>query len=108
MNFHSSTPTDEVLRWLRERSIAENMPRTFIDKLDELSTVEDKDEEIEKLGDELSQAEEDKENLLEALTELRVAFVDFLDNGDPDNKADRRIADTAVEIAQAAIARHSA
>lgn len=81
MNFHHGLSSSEFILWLRESAIKGNMPPAFIAAIDNLQTVEDLEAEIETLGDQISELEKDRDNILEELGEF-VRVVD--ENVDPE------------------------
>jgi hypothetical protein len=97
----SNMTAGELIDWLRYRAIDFGMPPQFIDAVDALD-LSDKDAEIEKLGDDLTDLEKVRDDLYEELESL----VNSLDeNLDPD-KSPPEIERT-LGFARKALERHS-
>ena len=97
---YHNMPVADFIKDLRSAAIAGGMKTAFIDMIDQLDTSAYA-EEIEKLGDELSQAEKDRDDLLEELKTLCTAIDENLDS-DVCPAVER-----ALEFAQKAVERHN-
>jgi len=111
MIFHCNTSSDEFIAWLRYNAIKGGMPPQFIDCVDRLASVEDLEAELADAGDELVDAERDRDDLLEELEALVKALdenllpdlekvVDLTDGSG-------KVVENALAAARSAIERHS-
>lgn len=71
-----STPIEDFLDDVRYRAAQSGATPAVIDKLDELLAMPNKDAEIEKLGEELSAMEGNRDDLAEALRDVEKIFCD--------------------------------
>ena len=100
MNFHSNTSRYEFIAWLRDAAVKGSMSAGFIDCIDALDDAADLEAELDKQGEELYQAEKDRDDLREELSML----VDALDDGVEDYS---QTVTRALEFARKAVERHT-
>ncbi len=98
--FHNM-PVGDFIRDLRDAAIKGGMKTAFINMIDELNDPSDWEKQCEELGDKLTDAEKDRDDLLEELETLCTAIDENLD---PD--ACKEV-ERAHEFALKAIERHS-
>ena len=101
MIIHSNTTPAEFIDYLRDAAIRQNASPLVIDSIDKLRENEDREAELEKLGAELDDAQQDKRDLYEELQAL-VRAID--ENLDPDTSP---AIERALKIANFALERHS-
>ena len=103
-HFSSNMTRGEFIDWIRYSAIAGGMPQQFIDRVDELTDMADLEAELEKAGEERAQAEEECDDLLTELKDLRDAVQDQSDL-DPSSMSENLLA--ALKWANKALERHS-
>lgn len=101
MIIHCNTSNAEFIDYLRDAAIRQNAKLQIIDAIDKLRENEDREVELEKLGNELAEMERDKNDLYEELQAL-VRVID--ENLDPDASP---AIEQALKIANLALERHS-
>jgi hypothetical protein len=101
MRAHSGMTSYEFIMCLRDAAIRNNASPMVIDKIDELQTVEDLELDLEKTGDELTEAEEARDDLFDELKTL----VEAIENSDLPTEEDKDVS-RALEFANKALVRH--
>ena len=101
MTIHSNTTPAEFIGYLRDAAIRQNAKPQIIDAIDRLRENEDREAELEKVGNDLAEMEDDKNDLYEELQAL-VRVID--ENLDPDTSP---AIENALKIANLALERHS-
>lgn len=70
MRFHYNTTPEETINYLRDSAIRSNAGPQVIDCIDDLRAMLDLPVELEKAGEELSKAENDRDDLYGELSDL--------------------------------------
>jgi len=101
MNFHSNTSRYDFIVWLRDVAIEGGMSTPFIDCIDALDDAADLEAELEKQGEELTQAEKDRDDLRQELSDL----LEAIETVDPDEEP--AAWSNALKAAKNALERHT-
>ncbi len=101
MNFHSNTSRYDFIVWLRDVAIKGGMSTPFIDCIDALDDAADLEAELEKQGEELTQAEKDRDDLRSELEDL----LNAMETVDPDEEP--ATWSNALKAAKNALERHT-
>ncbi len=80
MQFHSNTLTGEFIAYLRDAAIRSKQAPAVIDLIDSLGRVEVVEAEVEKVGGELYDMEQNRDDLDEALTKMLDALENVFDD----------------------------
>lgn len=70
MRFHCNTTSDETIAYLRDQAIRAKQPPAVIDALDRLASVEDLEADLEKKDEEITKAENARDDLYDELSVL--------------------------------------
>lgn len=104
MNIYNAMRSDEFIGWLREQAEKQKAPPAVFWQLDNLTTVESLEADLETANGETTDAEQERDDLYDELRDLLEAVHKYLPD-DAQPEAGSKF-DAALRAAAAAVERH--